>query len=97
MEALLEGHDGHVGSSRGLVIHGRVDFFGGEVCISSPTLLLALPHKSSFVCELVGIRTSLGSKYLIEAFGSDGEDTSLKNVGPVMLGEVSERWAIDNG
>lgn len=32
---------------------------------------------------------------MVETFGRNGQDSSLENVGPVMLGEVSESWTVD--
>ena len=97
VEALLEGHDGHVGGTRGLVDHGRIDVGLGELGIVASTLLLALPHEGGLVCELVGVGAGLGSEDLVETLGGDGQNASLEDVGPVVLGEVAERRAVDDG
>ena len=59
--------------------------------------MLTLPHESSLICELIGVRTSLGREDLVEAFWRDRENASLENVSPVMLREVAKRWSVDNG
>jgi hypothetical protein len=97
VEPLLERHDGHIRSTGSLVVHRRVDVCLGELSIVASTLLLTLPHESGFICELVGVRTSLGRKDLVEALWRDRENASLENVSPVMLREVAKRWTVDNG
>ena len=60
-------------------------------------MLLTPPHEGGFVGEFVCVGAGLGGEDLVETLGSYGEDTALENVGPVVLGEVSKRGAIDDG
>lgn len=97
VETSLEGHDGHVGCARSLIVHRRGDLLSGEFNIWTTTLLTTLPHKRSLVCELVGVRSSLSSEDLVEALGSDLQDSSLEDLRPVVLREVAQSRSVDNG
>lgn len=97
METRFEGEDGHVWCTRGFVVHGGGNVFGGEVGVDAAALLLPLPHEGCFVGELVGVGTGLRGEDLVEAFGCDGQNASFEDVGPVVLGEVSQCGAVDDG
>jgi len=58
---------------------------------------LALPHEGCLVGKLVGIGTGLGGEDLIQALRGYGQDTSLEDICPVVLGEVAESGAINDG
>jgi len=93
----LERENGHVGGARRFVVHGRGDVFGGEFGVGTTTLLLALPHEGGFVGKFVGVGTGLGGEDLIKTFGGYRQDASLEDVRPVVLGEVAESGAVDDG
>lgn len=98
VEGSLERQDGHVvWRARRLVVHGRRDFLGSEVNIRAATLLTTFPHKCSFVRELIGIRSSLGSEDLVTSLGRSLQDTCLQNVCPVMLWKVTQGGPVDDG
>jgi hypothetical protein len=97
VEAGFEGENGKSGRARRLVVHGRGDVFSRELGVCSTALLLASPHEGGFVGKLIGIRARLASEDLVQPLGCYGENAALENVGPVVLGEVSQGWSVDNG
>lgn len=97
MEALLEGQDREVGSTRRLVGQRRSHLGLGKVDIRAAALLLPSVHESGLVCKFIGIRTSLGCEDLVQASWCHRKDARLEDISPVMLREVAQCRAVDDG
>lgn len=69
----------------------------GKVDVCAASLVLALPHECRLVGELIGIGAGLAGEDLVQALGGNAQDAGLEDVGPVVLGEVAERWSVDQG
>src|SRR5690242_7617986 len=95
VKASLEGHNAHLRSAGRSIHHRRAQFLRSEIDIGSTPLLLPPPHERSLVRQLVGIRTSLCSEYLVQSFRGDRQDASLQDFGPVVLREIPQRWPVD--
>lgn len=95
VEGRLEGHDGQLRRTRGLVLHGRLQLLLSELGLSATTLALTVVHKGGLVGSLVGIRAGQGGKHLVKALGGSLEDTSVQDVSPVVRGEVTQSRSVD--
>lgn len=95
VEALGEGEDRVVWSTRGLVDHGGINLLRGKVLAAA--LLGSPPDESSFVGRLVGIGPSGGSEDLVKTLGGGSQDAGGEDLGPVGGGEVSQGGTVDDG
>lgn len=89
MKASFEREDGELRSTWCLVQHARCDVLFGELDVSSSSLLLSAPHEGGLVCCLVCIGSGHSSEDLVKAFWCNRQDSSLDNISPIVLGEVS--------
>ena len=96
MEPGFEGEDGQIGRTRGFIDHGGLDLGLAELDVCATSLLLTLPHKGSLVGKLVRVGTGLASEDLVEAFRGYRKDTGFEDISPVVLGEVTKGWSIDD-
>lgn len=95
VEALGEGEDRVVGSTRRLVDHGRVNLLlGGLLAIA---LLRSAPDKGRLVRRLVGVGAGGRGEDLVEALGGGAQDARLEEVDVVEGGEVAQGGTVDDG
>ena len=97
VESGLEGENGELRRTGGLVVHGGLHLSFSKVDLGATTLELATVHESGLVGNLVGVRTSESSVDIVEALGGNLENTSLEDLSPVVGGEVSEGRTVDEG
>lgn len=95
VEGGLEGEDGQLGGTGGLVVHGGLELLRSELSLGSSTLLLTVVHERGLVGSLVGIGAGHGREHLVKSLGSDLEETSVQDMSPISRGEVSQSWTVD--